>query len=393
MITIAPVKTRPVEKTKIALGEMLDALQYTPSKSEILIKPNIVDALPARAAVDTDPAVVAGLILALNERGEYRFTIGENSGYFSSKEENFERLLKESGYQKMVETLQTKYQIPVEVVNLEFADMEKHDWKYGTLKLPVIARSHAYIDIAKMKTHLSAQVTLSLKNQKGLLLLKDKKKFHLGYGGKGDLHDCIWQLGQVIQPELAIVDATRALEGTGPTEAPEGQTSVRKLGICIAGTNATEVDNASCILMGIPVGEVQHLLEVPVTLTPKSLPLEPVNPTFRRPEPYIKYGGIYLHTSMWACTGCQMSFSRTMRKMMLVPELKEKLVKLQEKFARLDVFQGKTSIEAIGPDINRETIFMMGNCTKKLAKDLGVTHIHGCPPDHNAAIEKLLSLL
>ena len=53
--------------------------------------------------------------------------------------------------------------------------------------------------------------TLCLKNQKGLLKLSDKKQFHLGYGEKTNLHECIRELSKIIQPELNIVDATTAL--------------------------------------------------------------------------------------------------------------------------------------------------------------------------------------
>ncbi|MHA1733231.1 MAG: DUF362 domain-containing protein [Promethearchaeota archaeon] len=390
MISIAAVKTRPLEAAREAMGGLLDSLAYRPSKPRVLVKPNIVDALPPRAAVDTDPAVVAGLILALEERGATEFTIGENSGYFSSKPENFERLLKASGYSKVVASLRRDFGVDVEVVNLEFAELEEREWALGTIKLPVLARTHAYIDVAKMKTHLSTGVTLSVKNQKGLLLLADKKKFHLGHGGRSDLHASIRALGQAVRPELAVVDATRALEGTGPTEMPDGQTRVRRLGLVLAGTDAFEVDNACCRLMGIPLSDVPHLVPREVTLAPGSLPLEPADPPFRRPAPYTRFGNVYLHTSMWACTGCQMAFSRTMRKMTLVPELTEKLRRLQEKYPRIDIFQGKNSIEEVTPDLGKVVFF--GNCTKKLAEKLGETHVPGCSPDHNEAIEILLNL-
>jgi uncharacterized protein (DUF362 family) len=54
-------------------------------------------------------------------------------------------------------------------------------------------------------------VTLGLKNQKGLLLPEDKKRFH-----KLDLNDCIRALTQVVRPNLTLVDGIVGLEGDGP---------------------------------------------------------------------------------------------------------------------------------------------------------------------------------
>ncbi|GAB4322213.1 MAG: DUF362 domain-containing protein [Promethearchaeota archaeon] len=397
MISIVPAKPRSLESAREAMAKLLDQLDFSASSDAVLLKPNIVDALPPRAAVDTDPTMVGGLILALRERGASKFIVGENSGYFSSKPENFERLVKVTGYAKLVQQLVDRHGVDVELVNLEFVELEERDWPLGKLKLPALLRDHAYVNFAKMKTHLATTVTLCTKNQKGLLLLADKKKFHLGYGGRADLHECIAELAKLVRPELAVVDATRALEGTGPTQNPEGQTSVRKLGVCVGGTDQVEVDVACCRLMGVDPASVDHLRLLrpsgarDVELAPGSLPLRPADPPFRPAAKHVKFGSLYLHASMWACTGCQMAFARTMRKLTLVPDLTERLRKLQERVGRVDVFVGKTSVEAVTPDLGVSLFF--GNCTKKLAEELGAAHVPGCSPDHNEAIEVLLSLV
>src|SRR5271157_2999046 len=96
---------RSSEAAKEAMGKLLDTLGYRPSQPRVFIKPNIVDALPPTDPVDTDPSVVGGLILALVDRGASEFIIGEGSGYFSDNEQNWERLLEESGYTAMVADL------------------------------------------------------------------------------------------------------------------------------------------------------------------------------------------------------------------------------------------------------------------------------------------------
>ena len=95
MITIVEVNTESLDEVKQAMGKLIEQLGYTPSKPRIFLKPNAVDALPPNHAVDVDPIVSAGLILALNDKFDIEeFVIGENSGYFSENQKLFNASLK-----------------------------------------------------------------------------------------------------------------------------------------------------------------------------------------------------------------------------------------------------------------------------------------------------------
>ncbi|MHA2035932.1 MAG: DUF362 domain-containing protein [Promethearchaeota archaeon] len=398
MITIVDVNPESLDETKQAMIKLIEQLGYTPSKSRFFLKPNVVDALPPSHAVDVHPIVTAGLILALNEKFDIQeFVIGENSGYFSEKEETFQRLIETSGYEKMVEDLKENYNIPVSLINLEYVDLDEYEWKFKPykLKLPSILKTHSYINLPKMKTHGTCMVTLGVKNQKGLLLLRDKKKFHLGYRDDdnvyhSNLHECIYELGNLIKPELTICDGTTALEGNGPTTVP-GLTWVKKLNICIGGTDMVEVDNASCQVMGIPLDLVEHLQEVDVSLAPGSLPLickEPFKRPVHRTEPY---GNLYHHSSMWTCTGCQMTMTRMNRKIAYTPELREKLKERDKKYDRIDFFIGRTEEQDV-PEEHGVLLFC-GNCTKKISKIYPDSiHVAGCPPHYRELAEKYVNL-
>ena len=155
MITIVSVNTESLDEVKQAMITLIERLGYAPSKSKIFIKPNAVDALPPDHAVDVNPIVTAGLILALNEKFKIEeFVIGENSGYFSEKEETFQRLIETSGYKEMVEDLKENHNIPVSLVNLEYADLDEYEWKFKPykLQLPSYLKTHSYINLPKMKT-------------------------------------------------------------------------------------------------------------------------------------------------------------------------------------------------------------------------------------------------
>ncbi|KKL12134.1 hypothetical protein LCGC14_2538820, partial [marine sediment metagenome] len=263
------------------------------------------------------------------------------------------------------------------------------------IKLPSLLKTHSYINLPKMKTHGACMVTLGLKNQKGLLLLKDKKQFHLGYRDSKDvyhsnLHECISELGNLVQPELTICDATLALEGNGPTTNP-GTTWVKKLDICIGGINMVEVDNASCQVMGIPVDLVEHLQEIDVSLAPGSLPLtceEPFKRPIHRTEPY---GNMYHHSSMWTCTGCQMTMTRMNRKIAYTPELREKLKERDKKYDRIDFFIGRTEEKDI--PVDHGVLLFCGKCTTKVAEKYpDSTHVPGCPPHYRKLAETYVNL-
>lgn len=382
---------RSSAETRDAMGKLVDCLGYTPSKPSVFIKPNIVDALPPTDPVDTDPSVVGGLILALADRGASEFIIGEGSGYFSDNEQNWERLLEESGYTAIVADLVDHHGISVSLVNLEPAEREDFPWTYGTLRLPTLCKTHAYINVAKMKTHMHAMVTLATKNQKGLLSLADKKAFHLGKK-YGSLHENIKALGNTVQPELSIIDATRALEGSGPTVAA-GETKVRRLRLCIGGTSMVETDNAACQIMGIDVTEVKHLDKVDIEIAVGSEPLIPADPPFERPKVEIKMTeNFYRHVFESACTGCQMAMSRMFRKLVFVPELQKAFGTFQTEHGRVDLILGTASKEEIDKIAsNGGQLVFFGNCTKNLAEMFdGSIHVAGCSPDHNDAIRILL---
>ncbi|MHA2391206.1 MAG: DUF362 domain-containing protein [Promethearchaeota archaeon] len=388
MINIVNVNPESLDDVKEAVAKMIEHLGYKPSKPRIFMKPNVVDALPLSHAVDVDPIVCAGLILALYDKFDIEeFVIGENSGYFSEKPETFQRLIETSGYKEMVENLTDNYGVPVSLVNLEYVYLDEYEWKFPPykLKLPSLLKTHSYINLPKMKTHGTCMVTLGVKNQKGLLLLRDKKRFHLGYRDEdnvyhSNLHECIFELGNLVQPELTICDATLALEGNGPTTNP-GLTWVKKLELCIGGTDMIEVDNACCQIMGIPMDLVEHVPEVKVTLSPESLPLTCEEP-FKRPVKLDKpVGNMYYHSSMWTCTGCQMTLTRMNRKIAYTPELKEKLKERNKKYDRIDFFIGRTEEKDIPED--HGVLLFCGNCTKKVSRQFpDATHVAGCPPHY-----------
>jgi len=177
-----------------------------------------------------------------------------------------------------------------------------------------------------------------------------------------------------------------------------------------------EVDNACCTIMGIDPKEVKHLDIVPVNVNPSSLPLKTADPPFLRPGPFIRYGAVHTHITDFACTSCQIAFSRFARKLALTPDKNEEFQKVQAKYPQIELYMGKVEVSEIQSVLNKNIpVILFGNCMKKIAQELNVPiemnldpvlkeskgncehkcsclYVKGCPHDHNEAIDALLSL-
>jgi uncharacterized protein (DUF362 family) len=148
-----------------SIAELLELIGYRPQRDALFIKPNVPDAGPAGQGLYTDPAVVEAFIRRFPGR---EVVIGEGCivGCDASA------ALAKTGYVALAK------RYGAETLDLEQAERFEVDWPHGRLRLPALLRSHEYINVAKMKTHVQTGATLGLKNQKGLLAAADKRRFH-----------------------------------------------------------------------------------------------------------------------------------------------------------------------------------------------------------------------
>ncbi|MHA1785938.1 MAG: DUF362 domain-containing protein [Candidatus Helarchaeota archaeon] len=355
------------------LLRLLNLIHYKPKKKKVFIKPNIVDALPPSSAVIVNPKLTMALYEILQEMGFKEIVIGDGTGFFT-KPKHFEILIKQTKYNK----LEKKFGI--KIVNLQHAERITKSWKYGEIKLPKIIfdNEFEYINLPKMKTHSLTTVTLSLKNQKGLLTLAFKRKFH-----KEALHDMIVELNKIVKPDLVIMDAITALEGTGPTENP--QTSVKKMNLILGGVGEhvnVEMDNVAARIMGIDPKEIKHLPDFEYFTVGASI--EEVKSQFVKPKKFVKYGNLIHHQNEKTCTLCQIALSQTLRKINFNEEIRLKFEELRDKYPRIDIIQGG-GWESLPKECGKE--ILLGNCTKEFAESNGFTYCSGCPPHYNDIID------
>ena len=345
------VRKASYRTVKPLIIEALQACHFDPGSKPILIKPNVVNAHKPSSGAITHPAIVEAL---LEYFGGKRCTIAESSVLGTDTD----HVLDATGYKRLA----ARY--GANIVNLQNAKRVSVKWRFGELLLPSILFESAYINVAKMKTHILTGVTLCLKNQKGLLLDQDKMRFH-----RIGLQKAIPALFEVVKPDFAIIDAILALEGEGPGRLG----TPKEVGLILAGDDALALDNLGLYIMGFEPGEIEHIPVVELTETMGERP-EAVRRRFKRSKGYYRKGKLY-YFPFGACSGCSNSISSAIK---ALPGHPLKLARfLLKAILRKRVFIA--GINARFPDCGGE-ILCVGDCASKFARDNNLPLVPGCPP-------------
>ena len=358
--SVCMIAVRKVDDQKLdeVIATLIKEVGFTPDKSKgIFIKPNVVIGT-GDSSIITSLAVVESLIRYFSG---YKITIGERSAVGIDTYQS----LKRSGYV----TLAKKY--GVEIVDLGQVARVKVEWERGFLELPQLIFENHYINLAKLKTHFLTTVSLCAKNQKGLLSVKDAKKFHfIG------IDQAICALGKAVKPDLNLIDGIKALEGNGPTTFGRA----KKMDVLIAGNDLFQVDSVACRIMGIEPREVKHLI-------PQQVPghlLDVVNALtspFLRPElkDCLTVETVHFHNIRNCCSGCMLAIDNGIN--WLMSERRELWLGLSKRLAggeTYNIYLGR------GNHLNMEdspaNVRAFGGCSAHFARRNHLPYIKGCPP-------------
>jgi uncharacterized protein (DUF362 family) len=147
---------------------------------------------------------------------------------------------------------------PIENLSLNYptcliSDKKLIDNKSNIIDSNKLLSKYGYIDyfisMPKLKANIFADITLSVKNNMGLITRADRLKYH----GK-TLHDMIACLYTIRPPDLVITDAVVSGMGQGPMEADPAKTEM-----LIIGNVGTAVDTVCNYLMDHDPLTVKHL--------------------------------------------------------------------------------------------------------------------------------------
>lgn len=180
------------EMTKVLLQKSELEMRLPGKEKCIGIKPNLVSPTPAEYGATTHPEIVAGIIEYLQERGYHNIMLTEGSWVGDKTSESLEVC----GYDKLIENY-----------GVVFRDAQKEqgfEKDCAGLQLNLcrcVQEIDFLINVPVLKGHCQTKITCALKNMKGLIPNKEKRRFHaMG------LHKPIAHLNKGIHQDFIVVD-------------------------------------------------------------------------------------------------------------------------------------------------------------------------------------------
>lgn len=266
----------------------------------VLIKPNLVAPPPsAESGACTRAMVCRGVADVVAELGA-RPVIAESSARGVDTEEVMQIMgytaLRDQGYE-VVDLKRT----PTVVAPVPHGQVLSEVTTYE-----LALQADLIISAPVMKTHDQTDVSLSLKNLKGLVTDVEKRRIHqLG------VFEGVSDLATLFAKRFAVVDATIAQEGLGPVYGLPVE-----MGLILAGRDLLAVDAVGSQVMGFQPSEVRLLRRAaerglgaldPERIAVRGEPVERVRRRFMRMEEdeRVRVQNVRILHDESACTGCR----------------------------------------------------------------------------------------
>lgn len=223
----------------ISLMEAAKVSSLIPRNASIALKPNLVIDCSPDSGATTHSGVLSGCIEYLQANGFSNICVMESSWIG----DRTERAMKTCGYHKVCD----KYSVP-------FYDLKKEKARtVQTALRPMEITCRALdtdflIDLPVLKGHCQTLMTCALKNLKGCLPDREKRKFHAD-----GLIKPIAALGACLKPALIIVDSI-----CGDLNFEEGGNPIQTNRMFL-GTDPVQIDAYGCQLMGLKLKDVPYI--------------------------------------------------------------------------------------------------------------------------------------
>lgn len=333
--------------------------------ASVFIKPNLCIDRDWRSGATTNPEVVEAVVRLCWEAGSKDILIGDGPTIGLDAK----RVFRATGYYELAKRLDVRLVDlnEAEVIEIEIPSAKR----FKRIQVPRgVAESDILINIPLLKTHIHTQLSVSLKNLKGILPPSGKKRFHFV-----DLDQGIADLNLLPLNQLIIVDGGRGQEGLGPVSG-----DIVEMNLIMAGRNPVSVDTVASIIMGYDPIEVRHLVyayeaglgsinieEIKV----EGEDIKRVAKMFRHPPTKIaqEYPGIHLIDGA-ACSGCIGGLEVALQRMKEEGEL----ALIKDRYGALCILIGP---KAELPSGFKGRLIIIGRCNRNV--QLG-EYIPGCPP-------------
>ena len=342
------------------LRPILEQLPQPPKHARIAVKPNLVVPRPSTSGATTDPKLVASIIGYLQEKGHSDIRIVEGSGVGDSTQ----RAFKICGY----EQISRAYDVPLIDLKRDHA-IRKPAHGLDIEVCQEVLESDFLINVPVLKAHCQTRLTCALKNLKGCIPDREKRRFHsLG------LHRPIAALNTVVKSHWTIVDGI-----IGDLTFEEGGTPIH-MGKLIIGTDPVLIDTYALQLLGYELSDVPYVsmaaaqgvgttdlskVEIKEHIHGERPPVvaQPANPVAERYKRFID--------EREACSACYASLIYALRRY-------EQLHGALPRGLDLSIGQSFKSEVQNGSSqpVNAQANYGIGSCTSGSCPE----HVPGCPP-------------
>ena len=223
----------------LRLLEAAGAIDLVPASGSVALKPNLVVAGTPENGATTHAGVLSGAIEYFRAHGVKDISVIEGSWVGDETM----RAMRRTGYDAVCK----RWDVP-------FYDLKKDSTRAVNTaagRIDVCCRAldaGLLVDLPVLKGHCQTVMTCALKNLKGCLPDREKRRFHaMG------LTEPIAALGAALKPRLIIVDSI-----CGDLNFEEGGTPVQTNRMYL-GTDAVQIDAYGAALMGLRLDEVPYI--------------------------------------------------------------------------------------------------------------------------------------
>ena len=221
-----------------AAFDAFDAARHLRPGTRVLVKPNMLSAMPPERAVTTHPAVVEAVLRLLADCGA-AVCVGDSPGIGSCR-----RVAERAGIAEVVERFGAKlieFDQSVEVAT-------PGDSLFRRIEVARAAvEAEAIINLPKFKTHGQMVLTMAVKNLFGCVVGPRKAQWHVAAGRDREAFArLLLELARLLAPRLNLVDGVTGMDGNGPSAG-----RVRPVNVLLAGEDALAVDRVAARLAGL----------------------------------------------------------------------------------------------------------------------------------------------
>jgi uncharacterized protein (DUF362 family) len=363
-------KIRNNKELANVINALLDRLKSDFNNKDIFIKPNLGGRYPVLRSENNNFEFLQLLCKGLQDRRCGNIEIGHSSlhGYEYDKKYSFDELIKLSRYTKLLSLKNVK------LVNLDNVGRYKEKIEAITFEIPNLLKNKYYINLCKLKTHMETGVSLSLKNQMGLVNMENKKQMH-----KYGIHKYIAYLAKFLTPNLNIIDGIIAMEGDGPHHGKN-----IRAGLLICGDNMVEVDSLACKMAVIDSNKIEHLkiaANIGIgNLINDALVDKKIIKRLLPARKYIKKGSSLYIWPTTSCSGCIFSLNKAVNDIAISKSVL-RLIKMLF-FGKTTIIMGNCENTLDDNKVVLSNIIAIGDCTKNVVNKYGIRKCaFGCPPN------------